>query len=143
MESEVKQLDNSIRAAEDRKIYLEGQLATVKPDTPIISSSGERVMDPQSRLRTLEVALADLQSKFAPDHPDIRKTKREIAELEKLAGTQGGGAAIKRQKLTQLKAELAQKQGKYSDDHPDVKKLKNEIARLEQEPAKAGRPPRK
>lgn len=140
LESEVKQLDNSIRAAEDRKIYLEGQLATVKPDTPIISSSGERVMDPQSRLRTLEVALADLQSKFAPDHPDIRKTKREIAELEKLAGTQGGGAAIKRQKLTQLKAELAQKQGKYSDDHPDVKKLKNEIARLEQEPAKADAP---
>lgn len=140
LESEVKQLENSIRAAEDRKIYLEGQLATVKPDTPIISSSGERVMDPQSRLRTLEVALADLQSKFAPEHPDIRKTKREIAELEKLAGTQGGGAAIKRQKLTQLKAELAQKQGKYSDDHPDVKKLKNEIARLEQEPAKADAP---
>ena len=73
MDNEVKQLDNSIRAAEDRRTYLEGQLATVKPDTPIMSSTGERVMDPQSRLRALEVALADLQSKFSQDHPDIIK----------------------------------------------------------------------
>ncbi len=137
LDSEVKQLDNFIRAAEDRKTYLEGQLATVKPDTPIMSSTGERVMDPQSRLRALEVALADLQSKFSPDHPDILKTRREIAELEKMAGQKGGGASLKRQKLTQLQAELAQKQGKYSDEHPDVKKLKNEIARLEEQPEKS------
>ncbi len=137
LDSEVKQLDNSIRAAEDRKTYLEGQLATVKPDTPIMSSTGERVMDPQSRLRALEVALADLQSKFSPDHPDILKTRREIAELEKMAGQKGSGASLKRQKLTQLQAELAQKQGKYSDEHPDVKKLKNEIARLEEQPEKS------
>lgn len=137
LDQDIKQLDNQIRAAEDRRIYLEGQLATVKPDSPIISSSGERVMDPQTRLRALQVSLADLQSKFSDDHPDIRKVKREMAELEKMVGQQGGGASLKRQKLTQLKADLAQKQGKYSDEHPDVRKLKNEIARLEQQPEKA------
>jgi uncharacterized protein involved in exopolysaccharide biosynthesis len=137
LDQEIKQIDNQIRTAEDRRIYLEGQLATVKPDSPIIGSSGERVMDPQTRLRALQVSLADLQSKFSDDHPDIRKIKREMAELEKLAGQQGGGASLKRQKLAQLKAELAQKQGKYSDEHPDVRKLKNEIARLEQQPEKA------
>lgn len=137
LDQEIKQIDNQIRAAEDRRIYLEGQLATVKPDTPVMSSSGERVMDPQARLRTLQVTLADLQSKFSDDHPDIRKAKREMAELEKLVGQQGGSSSLKRQKLTQLKADLAQKQGKYSDEHPDVKKLKNEIARLEQQPGKA------
>jgi uncharacterized protein involved in exopolysaccharide biosynthesis len=136
LELEIKQVDNQIRTAEDRRIYLEGQLATVKPDTPIISSSGERVMDPQARLRALQITLADLQSKFSDDHPDIRKTKREMAELEKLAGQQGGSASLKRQKLTQLRAELAEKQGKYSPEHPDIKKLKNEIARLEQQPQK-------
>jgi succinoglycan biosynthesis transport protein ExoP len=134
LESEIKQLDNSTRAAEDRKIYLEGQLATVKPDTPIMSATGERVMDPQTRLRALEVILADLQSKFSDDHPDIRKVRREMAELKKLAGQKSGSASLRRQRLTQLKAELAQKQGKYSDEHPDVRKLKNEIALLEQEP---------
>jgi len=134
LEQEIKQIDNQIRTTEDRRIYLEGQLATVKPDSPMISSSGERVMDPQSRLKALEVILADLRSKFSEDHPDIRKALREKAEMEKLVGQKGGSASLKRQKLTQLKAELAEKQGKYSDVHPDIRKLKNEIARLEQEP---------
>jgi succinoglycan biosynthesis transport protein ExoP len=137
LETEVKQMDTAIRAAEDRKIYLEGQVATIKPDTPIIGATGERVMDPQTRLRALEVILADLQSKFSDDHPDIRKVKREMAELKKIVGQRGGSASVQRQKLTQLQAELAQKQGRYSDEHPEVKKLKNEIALLEKSPDKA------
>jgi len=140
LENEVKQLDNVIRATEDRKIYLEGQLATVNPDTPIIGGTGERVIDPKTRLRALEVQLADLQAKFSDDHPDIRKVRRETAELKKLVGQKGGSTSMRRQKLTQLKAELAQKQGKYSDEHPDVRKLKNEIALLEQEPEKESFP---
>lgn len=134
LENEIKQLDSSTRAAEDRKILLEGQLATVKPETPIIGLTGERVVDPESRLRALEVVLAELQSKFSEDHPDIRKTRREMAELQKLVGQKGGSASLKRKKLDQLRADLAQIQGKYSDQHPDIRKLKNEIAKLEQEP---------
>jgi succinoglycan biosynthesis transport protein ExoP len=135
LEMDIKQLDTSVRSAEERKIYIEGQLATVKPDTPLIGATGERVMAPADRLKALEVALADLQSKFSEDHPDVRKVRREIAELKKMAGQPGGSASTRRQKLTQLQAELAAKQGKYSDQHPEVKKLKNEIALLEKTPA--------
>ena len=140
LEMDIKQLDATIRSAEDRRIYLEGQLATVNPDTPLIGATGERVMAPADRLKALEVAMADLQSKFSDDHPEVRKMRREIAELRKMAGANDGSAAIRRQKLTQLKAELAEKQGKYSDQHPEVKKLKNEIARLEQAPKTANPP---
>jgi polysaccharide biosynthesis transport protein len=134
LEMDIKQLDAAMRSAEDRKIYIEGQLATVKPDSPLIGATGERVMAPADRLKALEVSLADLQSKFSDDHPEVRKVHREIAELKKMVGQPGGSASIRRQKLTQLKAELAEKQGKYSDQHPEVRKLKNEIARLEQAP---------
>jgi polysaccharide biosynthesis transport protein len=140
LEMDIKQLDASLRSAQDRTIYIEGQLATVKPDTPLIGATGERVMAPADRIKALEVALADLQSKFSDDHPDVRKVRREIAELKKMSGQSGGSAAIRRQKLTQLRAELAEKQGKYSDQHPEVKKLKNEIARLEQAPATVSPP---
>jgi succinoglycan biosynthesis transport protein ExoP len=133
LDTELKQLENNIRASEDRKFYLQGQLATVKPDTPLISATGERVLDPETRLKTLEVQLADLQSKFSDDYPDIRKVRREMAELKKLVGQKSGTVSLRRQKLTQLKAQLAEKQGKYSDEHPDVRKLKNEIALLEKE----------
>ena len=140
LEGEIKHLDSAMRSAEDRKIYLEGQLATVKPDTPIIGGTGERVMDPYSRLRASEVVLANLRAKFSDDHPDIRKVRREMAELEKIVGPTGIRTSMRRQKLTQLKAELAQKQGKYSDEHPEIKKLKNEIALLEKAPEKAEEP---
>lgn len=138
LEKEIDQLKVQIQAAEDRKIYLEGQLASVKPDTPIISATGERVLDPNSRLHQLEVVLADLQSKFSNNHPDVIKVKREMAELQKLTGSPGGSPSIKRQKLTKLQAELAALQGRYSDQHPEVVKLKKEIAELEKMPASGG-----
>jgi len=138
LEKEIDQLNVQSQAAVDRKIYLEGQLATVNPDTPVISATGERVMDPHSRLKALQVALCDLQSRYSDDHPDICKVKREIKELQKMGSAGGGSSSIKRQKLTQLQAELAQKQGRYSDRHPEVIKLKKEIAELEKIPESAG-----
>jgi polysaccharide biosynthesis transport protein len=138
LEKEIDQATVQIRAAEDRRIYLEGQLATVNPDTPLISATGERVMDPHSRIKALEVALCDLQSRYADDHPDICKVKREIDELQKLAGASGGSPSLKRQKLTQLKADLAQIQGRYADQHPEIIKLKKEIAALEKIPESGG-----
>ena len=139
LEKDIDQVKVQIQAAEDRKIYLQGQLATVKPDTPMISSTGERVLDPDSRLRELEVKLCDLQSKFSSNYPDVIKIKREMSELRKLAGTSGGSPSVKRQKLTNLKAELAQKLGHYSEQHPEVIKLKKEIAELEKMPVE-GKP---
>ncbi len=112
LEREIKQVDISIWAVDDRKIYLEGQLATINPDAPIISSTGERLLDPKTRLQALEVALADLQSKFSEDHPDIRKVRREMAELEKLVGRKEASSTLKQQKLAQLRTELAAKTGK-------------------------------
>ena len=111
LEMDIKQLDATIRSAEDRKIYIEGQLATVKPDTPLIGATGERVMAPADRLKALEVAMADLQSKFSDDHPEVRKVRREIAELKKMVGQTGGSAAIRRQKLTQLQGGISRETG--------------------------------
>ncbi|MBI5787852.1 MAG: hypothetical protein HZA78_03225 [Candidatus Schekmanbacteria bacterium] len=130
LENDIKQLDVNIRGAEERKIYLEGQLATVRKDS--MATGGERG-DPVSRLRALEVALADMRSKFSADHPDIRKLLREKGELEKIVGKEGGSGSQGRQKLAELKMELAQKQGKYSEQHPDILKLKKEIEQLEGE----------
>ncbi len=128
LERDIDQLKVQIQAAEDRKIYLEGQLATVNPDSPVKEAS------PQTRLSQLKVALCDLQARFPDNHPEIRKAKREIAELEKITGGSAGGSSQKKEKLAKLQAELAEKQGRYSDQHPEVIKLKKEIAELEKIP---------
>ena len=128
LEKDIGQLNERIQADEDRKIFLEGHLATVNPDTPVKDAS------PQARLSQLRVALCDLQARFPNDHPEIRKAKREIAELEKMTGSSAGGSSGKKDKLAKLQAELAEKQGRYSDQHPEVIKLKKEIAELEKIP---------
>jgi uncharacterized protein involved in exopolysaccharide biosynthesis len=140
LDLELKQLENNIRTAEERKTYLEGQLATVSPDASFTGAPGEKILSPADRLKALEVASADLRSKFSPDHPDIRKVNREISELKKLAGSTSGSLVARRKRLGQLKNELAGKQGKYSDQHPEIKKLKSEIAQLEELPSKPAAP---
>jgi succinoglycan biosynthesis transport protein ExoP len=137
LELEIKQMENNVRNAEERKAYLQGQLATVSPDASYGGPGGERVMSPAERLKTLEITLVDLRSKFSDDYPDVQKVRREIAELKKMTGSTAGSAVARRKRLAQLKNELAEKQGKYSDQHPEVKKLKNEIAQLEQAPKQA------
>ena len=140
LENDIKQLELQIRASQDRKAYLEGQLATVNPDLPIAGQ--EAVMDPKARLYMLQVSLSSLLSRVSPDHPDVKKIQREIAELEKVVSAQGGKASVRRQKLIQLRAELASK-GNLSPDHPEIKRLQKEIARLEAEsdaPARASQP---
>lgn len=136
LELEIKQIENNIRNAEERKAYVQGQLATVSPEVTY-SGGGEKSLSPAERLKALEVNLADLRSKFSDDYPDIRKTLREMAELKKMSGSTGGSEVGRRKKLAELKNELAEKQGKYSDQHPEVKKLKAEIANLEQLPNKS------
>jgi succinoglycan biosynthesis transport protein ExoP len=133
LDLESKQLDINIRAAEERKLYLQGQIATVTPEAPIIGATGERFMPPAERLKALKLKLIDLRAKFSDNYPDVQKTLREIAELKKMTGQTGGSTDLRRQKLNQLRAQLAEMQGKYSDQFPEVKKLKNEIAQLEQE----------
>jgi uncharacterized protein involved in exopolysaccharide biosynthesis len=131
LESDIKALDNQIRATEDKKAYLEGQVATINPDMPIAGQ--ERIMDPKTQLYALQLQLASMLTKLSENHPDVIQTKKMIAGLEKMVTTQGGQASIRRQKINQLKAELAVKEGRLAADNPEIKKLQKEIARLEQD----------
>jgi uncharacterized protein involved in exopolysaccharide biosynthesis len=130
LETEIKQLDNSLRAAENQKVYLEGILGTVDSRSPATAEGRDRRPSPQERLRLLDEQLTELRSKFSEDHPDVQKALREKAQVEKLLKDQASGNPQHRQKLLRLQAELAQKQGTYSDQHPEVQKIKNEIAQI-------------
>lgn len=129
IEAETSQLDNKIRGAEELKTILGGQLQTANLTSSALDArTPNEPTDPRSRLKVLKIHLADLRSKYSEDHPDIRKTLREIDELKKIVGDKGTSSTALGDKIAQLKAELAEKQGKYSGEHPDIRKIKNEIA---------------
>ncbi|HRI39914.1 MAG TPA: Wzz/FepE/Etk N-terminal domain-containing protein, partial [Nitrospira sp.] len=131
-ERESMDVDQQIRSLEERKTYLEGELATVKPNTPILSVTGERILDSTERLRGLRAEYAGATANLSPEHPDIVKMKQEIESLEREAGEPSDAdEALKR--LTEARTALAADSERLGPEHPDVLKTRRKVAGLEQE----------
>jgi polysaccharide biosynthesis transport protein len=137
-DNEIREVDRQISALEERKFYVEGQLAQVKPNTPLFSAGGERILDPTERLKSLQALYASASGVYSPQHPDIMKMRREIEALKKETGSLGDPEEQAKQ-LVKLRTELAAVREKYSPDHPDVAKLTKSIAALDAE--QRGAPP--
>jgi polysaccharide biosynthesis transport protein len=142
MQSELLRVEREIGMLQDRKIYLEAQLPLVKPNVPLPTNApGEPVfLTGEERLRSLEAQYASSAARYGPDHPDIRRLRREIAALKREVGASGGnGQAAERQ---QLEAELAALKERYSEDHPDVQQVRRSIAALETSKGGEAAPPK-
>jgi len=88
--SEILRVERDMSMLQDRKLYLEGQLAVIKPNTPPPTTAGEQVLTPEDRLRALQAQYATSSAKYGADHPDIRRLQREIAALKAEVGTSAG-----------------------------------------------------
>jgi uncharacterized protein involved in exopolysaccharide biosynthesis len=129
-DSEMMDTDRELSAIDDKRFYLQSQLATIKPNTPILSSTGERILDPEDRLKTLRAQYAGMEGVYSLDHPDMKRMRAQIQALESDAGTPADGNEEAKQ-LVRMKTELATLRNRYGEDHPDVVKLKAGIAALE------------
>jgi hypothetical protein len=125
-ENEINDTNTQLRSLEERKTYLQGQLAILDP-----YGSGE-VMSPAARLAQLRTEYISYASRYSPDHPDVVNRKREIEALEKETGI-AESSSEKRARLDALRKELVIAQKTYTAEHPDVKSLKRQIATLEEE----------
>lgn len=132
MRRQIDEIDRQIRTLEDRKIYLEGQLATVKPDTPLIDETGRRILDSRERLKILTTEYITLSATLSEKHPDVINIKKQISDLEK--AVDGKQSLQDRQKeLEYKKSQLEKLEATYSDKYPDVISLKKETKVLEEE----------
>ena len=129
-ESELQRVERELGFLADRRLQLEAQLADTRPRTPL-SAAGGGLLEPDERLRALQVQLSTAQSQFSSNHPDVRRLQREIDTLQAQVGPQA--AAVDREEaLRRLEQQLAQLRQRYADEHPDVVKLKRTYAALEQ-----------
>ncbi len=137
---ELTDIDQQIRTLEERKNYLEGELATIKPHTPIMSVTGERILDSTERLRALRAEYAGASANRSPDHPDILKMKQEIDALDKETG-QRPEIEEPSKLLIDARATLASTLKRLSPEHPDVIQIRRTIEALEQELRQLGSVP--
>jgi succinoglycan biosynthesis transport protein ExoP len=129
-ELELRDVENRLSALDSQRILLEAQLAQISPTALVFSDTGQRVMNTEDRLKNLKSQLAGYKARYAPDHPDVVSTQREVDGLEKEVKANDGTSDIARQ-LNDARAQLAQAQEKYSPDHPDVIRLQHVIEDLE------------
>lgn len=112
---ELEQVEREIRTLEQDRFFREAQLQEIKQTA---ASS--------TQLAALEAEYLRAVALYGPDHPDVIRTKRQIAAL---TGEATGGAST----VAQLEAQLAALQERYSDEHPDIVALKRQL-----EAARAG-----
>ena len=124
-EAELTTVEVSLRTLEERRFYLEGQLAQLDPGNPAIPGSSER-------LKLLQAEYASIKSKYSDAHPDIIRLKNEIASLEKEAGRSESSDAIV-EELELLNGKLIQDRQRYTAEHPDIVALEEKITALNQQ----------
>jgi succinoglycan biosynthesis transport protein ExoP len=129
-EMELRDAENKLSALDSQRVLLEAQLAQISPNTQVFTDSGQRVFGPEDRLKTLKSQLASYKARYAPGHPDIVSTQREVDGLEKEV-KQEDQTAERLKQLSEARSQLAAAKEKYSDDHPDVLRLKRSMESLE------------
>jgi uncharacterized protein involved in exopolysaccharide biosynthesis len=132
LERDLDQVRMQMNAMKERKILLEGQIVNVDPLTPIVTEEGKTIMNPTERLKYLRLQLITLQSNLSDKHPDIKKLKKEIRELESQVG-EVDDSVEKIKRLKDLGGQLAAMEGELGPKHPDVLKLSREVKALSSE----------
>jgi succinoglycan biosynthesis transport protein ExoP len=137
-DEEMRDVDTRIRSLDQQVVYLEAQLAQLSPSSQVYTSTGERVLSPQDRLKYLRTEYARVSGLYAPTHPDVIRLQREIAGLEKTADASGAVNDLQRQ-VEDANTQLAAVQQKYSADHPDVIRQQRVVASLQTKLAAAAK----
>jgi len=132
LEREYDRILSRIRTIEERKMFLEGQIATVDPLLPIKTDRGKVVVNPGERLKRLRLELMSMETSLSDKHPDVRKLRNEIQELEEQIG-RSDEAALKIKRMKELEEKYVATKGSLSDKHPDMIRLRKEMDVLSDE----------
>ena len=128
-ERELGEIRRQLQEASEREIFLQAQLAQVNPYEAAVVD-GVKVVSPDAQLRELETRLITLQGVYGPDHPDVRKAKREIKALRAETGA-GPNVNELYGRRDAISSQIAVARERYSENHPDIVKLQRQLSSVE------------
>ncbi|MCD4754244.1 MAG: lipopolysaccharide biosynthesis protein [Deltaproteobacteria bacterium] len=121
---QIEGIEAKMLALGDRKVYLEGQLATISPNVLL---TGGQVWEPRDRLKLLRSQAISLEAGLSLKHPDVIKIRREIEELKKTVSVYDERRNLK-EMLNDKEVRLEDLRNHTTDKHPDMLRLKQEIS---------------
>lgn len=144
-EEEIRDTDSQLRSLQQQVTYLDAQLAQLNPTAQVYASTGERVQSPADRLKYVRTEYARALAMYSPDHPDVKRLKREMEGLEAGAAVTSGTAPDEtnddRRQLEEAETQLASARQRYAPDHPDVVRLERLVASLQERVSTEPAPP--
>jgi polysaccharide biosynthesis transport protein len=123
-QAQLMQLRSDQQILSDKKTYLQSQLGTISPYTPMTSNG--RPATPQAQLMDLELQYSDLSGRYGAKHPDVVRLQRQIEVMKK----QIGGVdtrSLDQAKYSTLQAQLNEAMQRYGEKHPDVQRLRRQL----------------
>jgi succinoglycan biosynthesis transport protein ExoP len=130
-EAELADVVRQLQTVEERRFYLDAQLVQIKPNSPMMSLTGERILGPEDRLRTLQAQYAGMTGIYGTEHPDMVRVRGEMEALKRETG-KADDPQEKFKRLEKLRTELTALRERYAPDHPDVVKLTRSVDSLEE-----------
>jgi polysaccharide biosynthesis transport protein len=129
-EQNLRQLETQASSLDQQRVFLEAQLAQLKPNSTMFSESGERILTTSDRLKVLRSKLASAEALYGTEHPDISRMRREIAGLEHSnPGADDSNDMARR--LADARGALAAASERYGPEHPDRVRMAREVSALE------------
>jgi uncharacterized protein involved in exopolysaccharide biosynthesis len=98
-----------MQSLRERQTYLQAQLAVTSPQMSVAGENAQ-FLNPQDRLRALEVQYTSMKGEFGDKHPTVAKILSEMEALRKVVKSGRGGGATNPayiQLQAQLKATVA------------------------------------
>ena len=129
VEREISDTGTQLRALDERRFYLQGQIGQLDPYGADVNTS------PGARLKALRTEYATAAARYSADHPDVLRIKREIQSLQRETGEVDSRDTML-EEISALRTELASMREKYSSEHPDVVRLQRQIEALEADMSK-------
>jgi protein tyrosine kinase modulator len=138
-DGDLRTLEARQSSLEQQRVFLEAQLAQLKPNSAVYSDTGERIVSSADRLKMARSQLDSAKALYSPDHPDVVRLEREVAGLEKdvskdsdaqTAAAPGAELNELHRRLESAESQLTEARERYGPEHPDRVRLEREVAAL-------------
>jgi len=84
LRAQLQASQDRVNRAQQEKLYTQSLMMAAHPTVNLDSGSQDTGASPrQSEIQKLETRLAELQARYGPDHPDVRRTRKDLADLKK------------------------------------------------------------
>ena len=118
------QLRSDQQILTDKKTYLQSQLGTISPYTPMTSNG--RPATPQAQLMAMELQYSDLSGRYGAKHPDVVRLQRQIEVMKQQIGGVDN-RALDQAKYSTTQAQLNEALQRYGEKHPEVQRLRRQL----------------